>query len=106
MPVVRLGNPAAIDHPNDNTIRDEVLVTTIHVPEHQTHSERIRNITHPDGSWARVSAAEAPLWVYSNDPKLETALAAYWDCPAGEPDLDNSPDDTQAVTNNGEGESH
>ncbi|MGH3828239.1 MAG: hypothetical protein ACRDQX_13880 [Pseudonocardiaceae bacterium] len=63
---------------------DGQQVTTIHVPDVDSHSERLRTITHDDGLWSRLST-EPPAWVQCDDPKLENALAAIFDCPIGQP---------------------
>lgn len=78
MPIVLLGNHAALD-PDGNVVEGQ-QVTSIHIPEDDTHSERFRTITHDDGLWRRI-AAEPAVWVASDDERLARALAAFFDCP-------------------------
>lgn len=85
MPLVYLGNHAALDGgriADGGRVIEGQQVTTIHLSEDDTHSERVRTIIHDDGLWVRLSA-EPPAWVESDDPKLESALAAIFDCPIG-----------------------
>lgn len=80
MPIVLLGNHNAIDH--DGSELPGQQVTTIHIPEEDTHRERMRTITHEDGLWARMAAPGTDAaWVASDDERLAQALAAHFDCP-------------------------
>jgi hypothetical protein len=78
MPVVLLGNHAALD-PDGNVVEGE-QVTSIHIPEEDTHQERFRTITHEDGLWKRIAAQDA-AWVASDDERLARVLSAHFDCP-------------------------
>lgn len=84
MPIVRLGNHAALDN---GRVLEGFRVTTIPVPDDDSHSDRMRNITHADGLWPRVSAAP-PAWVECNDAELEKALAEHFGCPVGQPETE------------------
>src|ERR1700761_6674367 len=76
MPVVLLGNPAALD--NGQPIGEQVTVAVI--PEADSHSEAMRTITHDDGGWVRC-AAEPATWVASESDRLAAALADHFECP-------------------------
>lgn len=77
MPVVLLGNHAALDRGEKV---DGKQVTTIVFPDTDTHSERMRTLTHDDGIWGKV-AGEDPVWVASEDDRLARAIAGYFGCP-------------------------
>lgn len=81
MPIARLGNTAALD-------RGQIMlgnrVTTVQIMDENDLPTRMRTITHQDGLWPRLSV-EPAAWVECNDPELEKALAAYFNCPIGEP---------------------
>lgn len=91
MPIVRLGNHAAL---NNGAVLDGERITTIQPPDDDPHDERMRNITHADGLWARVSAAP-PTWVECDDPELEQALAEHFGCRIGE--IEPAPDDAREL---------
>jgi hypothetical protein len=78
MPVVLLGNHAALDH--EGNVVEGQQVTSIHIPEGDSHSERFRTITHDDGLWRRLASGDA-AWVASDDERLARALSAHFDCP-------------------------
>jgi hypothetical protein len=94
MPTVQLGNHAAL---YKGEVVEGERVTTIHVPEDDPHHERMRTITHADGLWPAVSAAEKPAWVTCDDPELERALAAHWDCPIGNPNATDDADEAPSI---------
>jgi len=89
--VVRLGNAAPIygeyedpetgeKHPNVLPDGDYVAEITVH-DDVDPHHDMVRNITHVDGMWVRLSAKPA-TWVSCPElPRLEMALAAHFDCP-------------------------
>jgi len=77
MAIVLLGNHAALD-PDGNVVEGQ-QVTTIHIPDEDSHSERFRTITHDDGLWKRI-ASEPAAWVASDDERLARALSAFFDC--------------------------
>lgn len=83
MPIIRLGNKAALDE-RGRTL-DDPQITTITIMDEDDLDTRMRTITHADGLWPRVSGAPAS-WVSSDDPDLELALAAHFACPIGEPE--------------------
>lgn len=83
MPIIRLGNKAALD--DRGRTLDDPQITTITIMDEDDLDTRMRTITHADGLWPRVSAAPAS-WVSSDDPDLELALAAHFSCPIGEPE--------------------
>lgn len=93
MATVRLGNHHALD--NMRPVRGE-QVTTIHIPDDDSHEDRLRNITDVNGLWPRI-ASGPPAWVDSDDPELAQALAEYFECPVGEPDM-TAPDDARELT--------
>jgi hypothetical protein len=78
MPIVLLGNHAALD-PEGNVVEGQ-QVTSIHIPDEDTHSERFRTITHDDGLWKKLAGDDA-AWVASDDERLARALSAFFDCP-------------------------
>lgn len=82
MPVVRLGNHAAL---HEGKILGGNRVTTIPIYDEDDLPTRMRTITHADGLWPAVSAAPA-VWVECDDAELGLALAAHFTCPIGEPD--------------------
>lgn len=92
MPTVRLGNHAALDK---GRVVEGEQITTIHVPDVDPHEDRMRNITHNDGLWRSVASAP-PVWVECDDPELERALAAHFDCRVGE--IEEAPDDARELT--------
>lgn len=92
MPIVRLGNRAAVDN---GQVLDGERVSTIVIPPEDSHDEQMRTIIHGDGLWARISAAP-PSWVESDDPDLEAALAEHFNCRIGE--LEKVPDDARELT--------
>lgn len=84
MPVVRLGNHAAI---YKDQILDGEFIAEITVHDDDGHHDQFRNITHTDGLWAQMSAAPA-AWVSCPElPRLEIALAAHFDCPVHDGDV-------------------
>lgn len=94
MPQVRLGNVGVREvigaDPDGTPIYrryDGQSTSVISLPSDDagwSHSDRMRTITHDDGHWRALSSA-TPVWVESDDPALQRALAAYWDIPAGRP---------------------
>lgn len=83
MPIVRLGNHAAL---HNGRVVPGQQVTTVHVPDVDSHHDRMRTITHPDGLWNAVSDHDSPAWVCCDDEELEAALAAHYGCRVGGPD--------------------
>lgn len=81
MPTVRLGNTAAVDL---GQLLDGNRVTTIHILDENGLESRMRTITHADGFWRAMSMRPA-AWVECDDPEIEDALAAHFNCPVGEP---------------------
>jgi hypothetical protein len=88
--IVRLGNRAPIygekidektQEPVPNVLEGHyVSEFTVH-DDVDPHHDMVRNITHVDGLWARMSA-EPATWVSCPGlPRLEMALAAHFDCP-------------------------
>lgn len=77
MPVVLLGNHAALDRGQPV---DGEQVTMVVIPESDTHSEGFRSIAHSDGVWSQI-AAEPAVWVASESSRMATALSAHFDCP-------------------------
>jgi hypothetical protein len=81
MPVVRLGNRAAVY--KDDVIEGD-FVSEITVHDADPHHDQVRNITHVDGLWSKLSS-EPATWVSCAElPRLEQALAAHFDCPVVE----------------------
>lgn len=82
MPIVRLGNEAALD-------RGQLLpgnrITTITILDEDDVDSRMRTITHPDGLWPAVSMLP-PKWVECDDSELEMMLAGHYGIPIGQPD--------------------
>lgn len=78
MPIVLLGNHAALDH-KGNVVEGQ-QVTLINIPEQDTHQEGFRTITHEDGLWRRIAAEDA-AWVASDSERMAQALAAHFGCP-------------------------
>ena len=82
MPTVLLGNSAPLDLKTKEPLDiGAETVTVIHVPEDDSHDHRMRNITHEDGLWPRMSATP-PTWIASDDAGLQEALARHFNCPA------------------------
>lgn len=81
MPIVYLGNHSALDggHPIPGT-----QTTSVVFMDEDDLDTRMRTLTHEDGVWVRHST-EPPAWVQSDDEELETAIAAYFNCPVGRP---------------------
>lgn len=77
MPIVLLGNHSALD--NGEPLEGE-QVTTVIIPDTDTHSEGFRTITHNDGVWARVASEDA-VWVASDSERMAIALGAHFGCP-------------------------
>jgi hypothetical protein len=93
MPVVRLGNPKALNHATGKAVKGE-RITEAHLDPGKSLADQLRDITHDDGGphtglWASHSEADAPSWVVSDSPELEAALAAHYGCPVGQPDTDD-----------------
>jgi hypothetical protein len=83
MPAVHLGNVAAI---YKDAVLDGEFISVITVHDHDPHDDQLRNITHVDGLWTKLSAQPAS-WVSCPElPRLEKALSAHFDCPIGDPD--------------------
>lgn len=82
MPTARLGNRAAIDR---GQILEGNRVTTVHILDEDSLSERMRTLTHADGLWPNMSVHPA-AWVECDDPELEAALATHFGCPVGMPE--------------------
>jgi hypothetical protein len=81
MPIVRLGNKAALDR---GRVIEGNQVTTVTIHDEDDLDTRMRTITHPDGLWPNVSSAPA-AWVESDDEDLAGALAEHFRCPIGAP---------------------
>lgn len=82
MPIVRLGNHAALLR---GSVVDGEQITEMFVSDADTLDEQMRTITHKDGLWNVSSAHDKPQWVWSNDETLQSALAEHYGCPTGEP---------------------
>jgi hypothetical protein len=82
VPIVRLGNKAALDRglPIEGN-----QVTEIGIFDDDPLTSRMRTIVHQDGLWPRHSDAPA-AWVECDDPDLESALSSHFGCPVGMPD--------------------
>lgn len=96
--VVRLGNAAPIhgtkEDPDNPDVQipnvlprgDYVAEITVH-DDVDPHHDIVRNITHVDGMWTRLSD-EPATWVSCPElPRLEMALAAHFDCPIRDADF-------------------
>jgi hypothetical protein len=88
MPIVLMGNHAAINHKHEvpGTTIPGRQVTKINVSSEETLQEQMRTITHRDGFWFKLSMDNEPRWVWSEDPELEAALADYYRCSAASHD--------------------
>jgi hypothetical protein len=84
MPVVRFGNTAPRHPDGEGNQITESTITEANVPDSYTHAERVHNVTDVNG-WAKEHSMAPPVWVESDDPKLEAALSAIYDCPIGQP---------------------
>jgi hypothetical protein len=92
--VVKLGTTAALDQvrpsPTEAPVPvplDGKRVVTIVIRDDEDLTSRMRTIAHPDGVWVRHSSSW-PEWVESDDPDIESELAAHYNCPVGRPDDD------------------
>lgn len=83
MPVVRLGNPAALD---GGRVLEGPQVTEVTIPDNYTPAQAIATVTAVDGVWRNHSGASAPVWVESDDDELAVAIGTYYGCPVGSPD--------------------
>jgi len=84
MPTVRLGNKACLDRDATGALLDGNRVTNFVILDEDDLATRMRTLIHADGLWPRHSSAPA-AWVESDDPDLAKALAAFFDCPIGQP---------------------
>lgn len=82
MPVIRLGNKAALDR---GQVIEGNQITTVSVYDEDTLEARMRTLTHDDGLWPRMSSAPAAWVECPDDSDLESALASHFSCPIGEP---------------------
>ena len=83
MPVVRLGNQAALDagQPLEGD-----QVTTVHLPDSWSTEQVFNGITDPQGVWRAHSGASAPAWVESDDPDVAQMISEHYACPVGRPE--------------------
>jgi hypothetical protein len=60
-------------------------------PDEQTRmlDKAFTSIVDANGAWAAHSAT-APLWVWSDWPALQRKLAAWYDCPSGDPSQESN----------------
>lgn len=93
MPVVHLGNTAAVHGTRDEETGRATVelpgnrVTTVTIPDTYTRQEAIRTVWHPDGLWVQHSTAAGPAWVEcDDDPELASALGIIYGCPVGRPE--------------------
>jgi hypothetical protein len=90
MPYVKLGNPAAMHHPEGVPTQlapGEELVTLSWQPPSYTLDEMVHNLAHPaEGQWGAHSSARRPTWVWSDDPELAAALGDAFGCPVRDTD--------------------
>lgn len=87
MPLVLLGNPAAMDA--GRPIEGH-QITSVALPDFYTRAEQLRTLFHQDantaGVWPSHSAAPAPSWVECpEDPELAHAISEQCGCPVGRP---------------------
>lgn len=84
MPIVRLGNPAALDAGRP---LDGEQVTTVHLPDSWSDEQIYNGITDPgQGVWRVHSGASAPSWVDSDEPEVARTLSEHYACPIGRPE--------------------
>jgi len=83
MPVVRFGNPAALDA--GQPLAGE-QVTTAHLPESYSDTQLFNAVTDPQGVWRAHSDASAPAWIESDDLHLAQQLSEHYACPIGRPE--------------------
>lgn len=93
MPVVRLGNPSALD--GGRAMEGDDLVTDASLPDHWTAEKLFNSVTAPDGIWRNHSGVSAPSWIESDDEDLAEALSTHYGCPVGRPD-NEAPEGTES----------
>lgn len=91
MPVVRLGNPAALD---GGRVMEGHQITEATLPDSWTSEQWLNSVTSLDGVWRNHSGASAPSWVESDDDDLAEALSTHYGCPVGRPD-NEAPEGTE-----------
>lgn len=66
--------------------------TTVVIPGSSGLIAALTDITAATGIWANHSAADAPAWVASTNPRLAEVLAEHYRCEVREYDPDHQPD--------------
>ena len=77
--ILHLGNANPL-HVADSSESGE-RTTFVDIPDGTSLMEAMSTVTGVDGVWANQSSDPAPTWVASDDPALESALAAHYGVP-------------------------